>query len=264
MSELRSRLYIKFDPMKWPHPGLSTLNRCVLSLVLFSILVAILETEPETQRFSPSTFLVLNYIFAVLFSIEYIVRLWVMGESPRFAGVKGRIRYGLTFASLVDLFATLALWIGIFVQLDGFYAVILRLVRVLRVLTLARNSEWAVAIRLLAKAVASRNKELILSFGMAGIVMLVAATMLFVVEGDAQPESFGSIPRAMWWAMATLTTIGYGDVFPVTVIGKMCASIVAITSVAIVAMPTGIMAAAFSDAFQEYQGPGQDPEAESL
>ncbi len=75
--------------------------------------------------------------------------------------------------------------------------------------------------------------------------------MLFWAEGTVQPDAFGSIPRAMWWAMATLTTVGYGDVYPITALGKVLAAVVAVTAIAIVAMPTGIMAAAFSDAFQE-------------
>ena len=107
---------------------------------------------------------------------------------------------------------------------------------------------------LLWRAVVERRTELALSFGMTMIILLVAATLLFAVEGQAQPDAFGSIPRAMWWSLATLTTVGYGDVYPVTAIGKLCAGLAALTSIAVVAMPTGILAAAFSDCFQEIRG----------
>ncbi|HIJ44269.1 MAG TPA: two pore domain potassium channel family protein [Rhodospirillaceae bacterium] len=154
---------------------------------------------------------------------------------------------------MIDLIATLALWGDVIYQTEGTYAVLLRLVRVLRLLRLARESEWANAFKLLGQAITERRRELVLSFGFVGAILLVAATVLFVVEGAAQPEAFGSIPRALWWAIATLTTIGYGDVYPITALGKVCASIVAITSIAIIAMPTGIMAAAFSDVFSKFR-----------
>ena len=152
--------------------------------------------------------------------------------------------------SIVDLAATVALWIGVLSEIDGEYAALLRLLRVLRMITLARHSRWAVAIRCLIDAVARGNRELALSFAFAAVILLVASTMLFWAEGTVQPDAFGGIPRAMWWAMATLTTVGYGDVTPITALGKVLAGIVAVAAIGIVAMPTGIMAAAFSDAFQ--------------
>ena len=254
MSNFRTRLYEQVDPLAWPGKGLSPANRAVMGVVLISIVSAILESEPEIRGLSPASFISLNAIFALAFSIEYGVRLWAMAASPEFAGWRGAMRYAKTLASVVDAIATLALWVDLLFGVPGFYGVLLRLVRVLRVLTLTRNSQWSIAVRLLGRAISERSTELSLSFGFAGIVLVISATVLFAAEGQAQPDSFGSIPRAMWWAVATLTTVGYGDVYPVTAIGKICAGIAALTSIAIVAMPTGIMAAAFSDAFQRIRG----------
>ena len=251
LTNLRSKLFTNFDPEQWPASGLSPLNKAILAVVTLSILVAVLESETTLRNTFSLSFKALNILFAILFLVEYLVRLWAMGEHPNYGGFVGRIRYACTLASVVDLVATVALWVDIILGIQGIYGVMLRLVRVLRVITLARNSEWADAISLLGHAVQSRRRELCLSFGLAFIVMLISATCLFIAEGSAQPEAFGSISRAMWWAMATLTTVGYGDVYPITVIGKLFAGISAITSIAFVAMPTGIMAAAFSDAFQE-------------
>ena len=254
MANLRPKLFTYLDPEAWPEGGISPLNKAVLAFIGLSIVAAILESEPTLKRKFPQGFYALNAVFAVLFLAEYLARLWAMGEDPRYAGVLGRIRFACTFTSLLDLAVVLGLWVDIIFGIHGVYGVVLRLVRVLRVFSLARNSDWAAAIFLLGRAIRDRRRELCLSLGLAMIILLVSATLLFVVEGPTQPEAFGSIPRAMWWAMATLTTVGYGDVYPVTAIGRLMAGISAITSIAIVAMPTGIMAAAFSDTFQQMRG----------
>lgn len=89
-----------------------------------------------------------------------------------------------------------------------------------------------------------------MSLGLATLLLLVSSTMLYLIEGAHQPETFGSIPRTMWWSIATLTTVGYGDVYPVTPLGKIFAGMTAVTGIGLIAMPTGILAAAFSDAIQ--------------
>ena len=251
MASLRTKLFTNLDPEAWPEVGISPLNKAVLLIISLSIVAAILESEPTLKQAFPRGFYALNVFLAVVFLVEYLARLWAMGEDPRYRGVLGRVRYACTFTSVIDLVVAVALWIDIIFGVQGVYGVVLRLVRVLRVFSLARNSDWAAAIFILGRAIRDRRRELCLSLGLAMIIMLASATMLFVVEGPTQPEAFGSIPRAMWRSMATLTTVGYGDVYPITPIGRLMAGISAITSIAIVAMPTGIMAAAFSDTFQQ-------------
>lgn len=247
----RRAFYKQIDPEAWEGSGISPVNIFILVLVLFSVVIAVLQSEWTLQEAAPSFFVWTNWILAVAFSIEYGVRLWIMGESERYCGFWGRIRYALTWASVLDFIATLAIWIDVLVGVPGVYGVLLRLVRAVRILSLTRNSAIGIAIRLILRTIQSRKTELGLSILLAVLVLLVTSVLLFLVEGYEQPEAFGSIPRAMWWATATLTTVGYGDVYPVTALGKVLAGITAITSIAVVAMPAGIMAAAFSDAFQE-------------
>jgi voltage-gated potassium channel len=104
------------------------------------------------------------------------------------------------------------------------------------------------ALQHLMDAVRSRKDELIVTAGLAAAVVLFGATALYWAEGSVQPDKFGSIPRSIWWAVVTLTTIGYGDAFPITPIGKVLAAMVAVAGIALIAMPTGILAASFSDA----------------
>lgn len=253
--ELRRRIYKQLDPRVWTENGMSPLNAGILIVVLFSILVVILQSEPVIFAAYPSLFHGLNWAFAILCSFEYIVRLWAMGEADEYSGLKGRIRYACTVASSLDLIATISIWIDLIFGVPGVYGLICRMARALRVLTLSRNSKAGVAMRLLLTAVFERSTELLLSFMLTLTVMIITATALFIIEGQAQPEAFGSIPRSMWWALATLTTVGYGDIYPITAAGKVFAGIATLSSIAIVAMPTGILAAAFSDAFQKLRKP---------
>ena len=231
----RERLYKQIDAEAWEGSGISPLNRFVLGLVLFSVVIAVLQSERTLQEAAPGFFVWTNWFLAVTFSIEYGTRLWIMGESERFGGFRGRLQYAFTWTSVLDLIATLAIWVDVLVGVPGVYGVLLRLMRAIRIVSLTRNSAIGSAIRLLYRAIRARRVELGLSLVLAVLVLLVASVLLFMAEGHAQPETFGSIPRAMWWAMATLTTVGYGDVYPVTALGKVLAGITAITSIAIVA-----------------------------
>jgi voltage-gated potassium channel len=247
---LRAWFFRQLYPPAWTGGGLSPLNGVILTVVLVSIVAAIVRSEPVIGNAAPGVFRLLTLVFAVLFTVEYVIRLWAMAEDARYAGFAGRLRYAVTLSSLLDLVAIAALWVDLILGLPGIHGVLLRLVRALRVISLTRHSAIATAYRLLWNAVQDRAMELLLSLMLALAVLVVSATALYFAEAEAQPETFGSIPRAMWWAVATLTTVGYGDVYPITAVGKLFASICALTSIAIVAMPTGIMAAAFSDAFQ--------------
>lgn len=189
----------------------------------------------------------LEVVFGVVFAAEYAARVWICVEGQRFgSGSRGRLRYVLTPAALLDLVALSPLFIGAI----GPEAYVARLARLIRVLRLARLGRLSTSMRLPGQALTDRRYEPFMSVGIAFVVLLVTATLLYLIEGPGQPEAFGSIPRAMWWSIATLTTVGYGDVFPITPLGKMLAGLTAITGIGLIALPTGILAAAFSDALQ--------------
>ncbi|MFT5499465.1 MAG: voltage-gated potassium channel [Kiritimatiellia bacterium] len=259
---LRLRVYRQLTPAARLEPGLSTSNKLICVLIVCSVSTAILETEASLVSSTGALFLYLEWGFTIIFSLEYVARLWVQAENPKFSdGIAGKLRYARTPAALLDLLAIAP----VLVTLGGADAYFLRLFRLLRVLRLARLGRFSEAMGHIAVALRSRCFELFLSICAAVILLIFSATLLYLVEGETQKEAFGSIPRAMWWAMATLTTVGYGDVFPVTLLGRVFASLTAIAGVAMVAMPAGIFAAAFSDAMQEHKakqvGPDQTPDA---
>lgn len=141
--------------------------------------------------------------------------------------------------------------VGVALSLYGSGAFLLRLARIVRLLRIARLGHFSVALERILTAISSRRFELNISVAAAVLLIFISSTMLYVLEGAGQPEEFGSIPRAMWWAVATLTTVGYGDAYPVTGLGRFFASLTAFSGVGLIAMPAGILASALSEAIQD-------------
>ena len=246
---LRRAIWRQVDPEAYERDGLSPTNRAVDCIDALSSILANLETEPTAEDMAPGALAGLEWIFAILFLAEYLVRLWAEGESPRFRGFRGRIRYALTPAAIVDLAAFLpCLVLPLLPGTSNF--MLLRIFRLLRILRLARLGRFSMAMRHLSQAVTDRREELLLSLMLAVFILVFSAAGMYLLEGGNDPQSFGSIPRAMWWSVCTLTTVGYGDIYPHSVAGKILGGLTSIAGIGLIAMPTGILAAAFSDAFQ--------------
>ncbi len=245
-SGARRRLYVRLAPEAWPGPGLSPLNRLVGAVIFLAVGVAVASSEPVLYDGRERWFLTAEIVFTAVFAVEYLARAWVCVEAPGRSGWRGRLRYLLSPAALLDLAALMPL----LVAFAGSEAFLLRLFRVLRIMRLARLGRFSRAMRVMIEAVQARAYELSMSVAIAVGLLLMSSAVLYAVEGQTQPEAFGSIPRAMWWSVATLTTVGYGDVTPVTGLGKLFAGFTAIIGIGIIAMPTGILAAAFSDALE--------------
>lgn len=244
---IRSRFYNELEPRARPQ-GLSRANLLIACLIVLAALMAILETEETIREPFADTFLSLQLAFGSVFFVEYVMRLWVAAEDPRFAGKAfGRLRWMLTPSAIIDLLALLPL----FLTLASTSLYWLRFARIVRILRVVRLGRMSAAFDNVAAALFSRRFELWVAVIIALLMMLFSATLLYFAEGEAQPEAFGSVPRSLWWAIVTLTTIGYGDVYPVTFLGKACAALIAISGIGVIAMPTGIFAAAFSDAMQK-------------
>jgi voltage-gated potassium channel len=247
MGSLRRRTHILLSPAAWSGRGLSPVNRGVSVLIVISIALAVLESEPTLLDQYTRMFSIAEYVLTGAFVVEYVARLWSSAEDPRYGeGLRGRIRYAMSPAALLDLLAISPLLLASV----GSEAFLFRLLRLLRILRLAKLGRYSSAAAEIVEAVRSRRYELVASLVCALVLLLISSTFLYLVEGDAQPEAFGSIPRAMWWSIATLTTVGYGDVIPVTALGRVFSGVTAIIGIGLIAMPTGILAAAFSDGLE--------------
>jgi voltage-gated potassium channel len=259
---IRAWVYCQLEPAAWRRNGLSPLNKALFVLISGAVLAAILETEPLVADGHDRLFDGLEWVLGVLFSVEYLARLWVAPENPKYNRYRwawqARVRYMVSPAAIIDLFAIL---VSVF-TINGVKPFVLRIFRLMRILRLIKLGRMSMAMGYLIEAITARRVELLFSFFVGLFFLILSASALYVVEGEVQPDKFGSIPRAMWWATATLTTIGYGDVYPITTLGKICAACSAIAGIGLVAMPTGIMAAAFSEAVQRHSTAKDEPPEE--
>ncbi len=239
----RGRVRDQLEPARRPD-GVSWLNRFLIAVILASVAVALLETEATVAQGREHLFRWAELVFAAIFTVEYAIRVWTVGEE---GGWRARLRWMISPAALIDLIAI----VPALVATVAAPSYLLRLVRLLRILRVAKLGRFSSAWTFVGRAIASRRYELLLTLYAALFVMVISATLLYAVEGPSQPEKFGSIPRALWWSVVTLTTIGYGDVYPETVLGRVFAGLTAVLGIGLIAAPTGILAAAFSDALQQ-------------
>ncbi len=219
-------------------------NRLIIALIIVNLVAATLESVPSLEaRYGP-LFTAIEWLSLVIFSAEYLARVWVAAETAHHrhsSAARARLNFLMSPAGIVDLLAVLPFWLAFVVPADLRFLLVFRVVRFLK---LARYSP---AMRSLIDVLYAERRAL---FGCVVILVgtsLVAASIMHLVEGSAQPAKFGTIPDAMWWAIVTLGTIGYGDVVPITALGKVIAAATIFCGLVMVALPVGIIATAFSE-----------------
>ena len=216
----------------------------LVNLIFFNILMVILETV-DTLYFRYRLWFIYFELFSVtIFSIEYVSRFWscVENKTKGETNGKARLRYIFSFSAIIDLIAILpSLLAFLFPTVD------LRFVRALRIFRLLKFSRYSNSINTLLIVLWDQRKSLGAAFFILFIVLIISSSGMYIVEKDIQPDKFGSIPQSMWWSIVTLTTVGYGDVYPVTSMGKFFGSIIIILGIGTVALPSGILASAFTE-----------------
>ena len=199
----------------------------------------ILESHVSIRNVYSTYFRVFEIISIVIFSAEYIYRIVYASYKEGSKGVKA---YVFSFFGLIDLISILPFYLNQVLKIDGRFFRILRLFRLTRIFKVGRKSK---SLKVFTRALMSVKSELTFTLFLSVITILFSASAIYYLENEAQPEKFSSISESIWWATVSLATVGYGDVFPVTVGGKIFASLISLVGIAVVAIPTGVISAAF-------------------
>ena len=229
-----------------PHSGPlhRWLDNFIIVCVLISVVSIILETVPAIHGIFAIEFHALELFTVAVFTLEYIARVYCVCELPHHSHpVKGRLRYMLSVASLIDLMAIAPYFVGLAFHED----IDLRFLRVFRLSRLLKLTRYTGTVNTLFKAVHRERRVLFASAFMMVLLVILTASLGYELEHDAQPDKFDSIPSSMYWAVITLASVGYGDVSPVTPLGKAVTMVISLIGIGIFAIPAGLMASAFTD-----------------
>ena len=215
-------------------------NRLVFVAIVLSVGATVMETVPKFDHDYRHMFDTIEVATIAIFTVELTLRIWCAdaASSPFGRRRHPRLAYVLSPSGIIDLLSVVPFYLGAtnLVVLRS-----LRLVRIFRVLKLTRQAR---AMRLLGQAIHARRDELLSLLTIVLLALLISATVMYSAEHEAQPKTFGSIPQSLWWSVATLTTVGYGDIYPVTVLGRVCASFIMLLGIGLVALPTGLLGSA--------------------
>lgn len=214
----------------------------ILTLIALNILAVILETVDTIHDNYGVYFHRFEIFSVVVFSVEYLLRVWSSNSQAKYSKpFWGRVRFMFTPMALVDLLAILPFFLTFF-SFDLRFIRTLRLFRLFRVFKFVRYSN---TLKLFGKVLKGKKEELIVTVTIMFVLVIITSSFIYLAEHEAQPDKFTDIPTSMWWSIVTLTTVGYGDVFPVTPMGKVFAAMIAILGIGMFALPTGILGASF-------------------
>jgi voltage-gated potassium channel len=250
-NSIKYKIFDLIDPTMANDKSSRYFNGFMMILIIVNITSVILETVQSIFFRFPWVFIIIDTVSLTIFAIEYILRVWTCTYNEEFKHpIKGRISYIFTPSAIIDLISFLPMLIPIF-GLDLRVLRAFRLSRIFRVLKLNRYSD---ALRTLGRIVDKKKAELGITLMTGFLVLLIGSSLMYFVENPAQPEKFSSIPASLWWGVATLTTVGYGDIYPVTSLGQILGSIIAVVGIGLFALPAGIIASGFISELQKPKG----------
>ena len=246
---LKQKIFLLIDNEKGNKKGDYFVEYLISGLILLNVIATFLESYKSINAKYSGLFYGIEMVSIVIFSIEYILRIWVADlQYPTLSPIKARLKYIFSFLGLVDLLSILPFYLPYIITIDLRVMRVLRLLRLLRLLKLNRHSK---SLKLIGTVLKNTKNDILVTVFMVFILLVLASTLMYSLENEAQPEAFENIGQALWWAVATLTTVGYGDIYPITGLGKLLSGVIALLGIGIVALPTGIISSAYIDEVQK-------------
>ncbi|MFH1944549.1 MAG: ion transporter [Acidobacteriota bacterium] len=234
----------------------------IVSLISLNIIAVILETVHSLGIKHQAAFKTIEIISVVVFTVEYLFRVWSCTQNSKYEKqFSGRLKFIFSPMLVIDLFAILPFYLPLIFPFDLRFIRVLRLFRLFRLFKLGRYSD---AIKMIGLVIKNKKEELLITLFIVFLLLIVSASVLYYCEHEIQPEVFSSIPAAMWWGIATLTTVGYGDVYPVTTIGKIFGAVICLVGIGLFALPTGILGAGFIEVIKDKRQKRTCPNCGSL
>ncbi len=244
---LKQKVYYIFEGGHEQYKNITKRFDTFMMLLIFMNVVAFtVETVESIHKSMNVFFFWFENISIAIFTLEYLIRLWCITENEKYRHpVKGRLRFMATPIAFIDLIAFLPTYLPfLFPMIRGDLRVV-RAFRLFRLFRLLKLWRYSASIRLLVKIIITKKEDLQVIFFTIFLLLVVAASLMFMIEKENQPEKFSSIPQTMWWAVSTLTTVGYGDVYPITSLGKALGAFIALLGIGLFALPAGIISAGF-------------------
>lgn len=220
----------------------------IIVLIIINVITVIAETFSLPEIVS-TIFYYIEFVSVIVFTVEYVLRVWTADLLyPDMSPIKARIKYIFSFMALIDLFAILPFYIPFVLPID---LRVLRVLRIIRLFRIFKVNRYTNALTVIGSVFKKKKHQLISSVFIVALLMVVASVVIYNIENTAQPDSFSNAFDALWWAVATLTTVGYGDIYPITIMGKILSSIIAVLGIGLVAVPTGIISSGFIEVIDE-------------
>lgn len=236
---VHSLLHPELGVTKW----VKLLNGFIIVLIILNVTAVMLETVPAINDTYATFFKIFDLVSVIIFTVEYLLRVWSSNYDQRYShSFHGRLKYMVSIGAIIDLLAILPFYIHVVSGLD---LRVLRMLRLLRFFRLFRLTSYMTSARLITNVFKTRANDLKLSLVLILFLIVIAACLVYFAEHPAQPEIFSSIPATIWWAIISVTTVGYGDMIPITILGKIITSIISMMGLAILALPAGIITSGF-------------------